>query len=303
VLFAAPEPPRSMPINRFVHAVNMENLSGAHGIGAGAQQAHHNRAANTLTNQFIDQATLNNVPFIIKSSMIQLKQQNLGRPGMMLNADNASPEDIAQGIREIRPGPGNPQLPEAVDKIVERARSSMQSPEVLSGESGKSGETWRGISARIEQATTQLSTIGIKFAHEFLAAIAKNNADLNRLFLPDWELQAILLPDKQETMVPVSNQLYAQTFLWFIRADMRFSTKAQRVGESDELLAMAMSNPYLASNPALMHSLVSASFSARDRQDLIPLLGQAPPPPQVFMMPPPPPQQGPQQGPLPQQMQ
>lgn len=298
--FPAPRPAKMVPVQRFVHAVNMENLSGALGIGTGAQQAHHNKAANTLTNQFIDQATLNNVPWLVKSSLIQLSESKLGTPGMIMNAEGADPADIQAGIKEIRPGPGNPQLIESVDKVVDRARSSMQSPEVLSGESGKSGETWRGIAARIEQATTQLSTIGIKFAHEFLTPIARNNAELNRLFLPEWELQMVLDHASNQMMqTPISHQLYAVPFLWYIRADMRFSTKAQRIGEADELLALAMSNPYLAQNPALVHAVLVDVFTARDRKDLIPLLGQPPQAPPQFMPPPPPPgpgeaQQGPQ---------
>lgn len=291
---AAPEAPRQKPIQLFSHAVYIENLSGALGVAPGRIQADHNRAANILIDQFVDQATLNNTPFGIASRSLNLPEVFDVRPGTWKKVD-ADPADLKDGLREWRPGPANPQVVELVDKVKDWSQASLQSPGVLSGQEGKSGETWRGIASRIEQATKQLSYGGQKFVHEFVGQILENNAYLNSLYLPETELQYLfnhLIGQNQQVMV--SREMYARRYDWHLRADLRFATKAQRIGEADELVQMAMGIPALAMNPAFMYAVISQALEARGKHDLVAKLGAPPSPPPQFMLPMPVPPGGPQ---------
>lgn len=283
-----PEPPRTEPIRMFAHGVAIEPLVGNLGISYGKIQSHLNEAANTALNQFIDAATLGNSWGLIVSSGVEFEKPFSVAPGRINRMKRMMGSDIRENMYELKPREANPQLMQLVDKFVQYGQTSMQAPSVLSGEAGKSGETFRGISARIEQATKQLSVFTQKYA-DFVQQILLNNAALNAQYLPEEEVFFALnhLGTMQE--LRAGRALYERDYRVEIRADMRFATLSQRIGEADEMVGMIAKDPLLQSNLRLQYEVRKKSLEARGRHDLVALLGAPPPPSPMFGPPPPPP--------------
>lgn len=274
---------RKKPIYMYVHGTCFENLYGNLGIGYGRVQADFNRAADVTLNQFVDQATIANIPTYIHSDQIQTPRNMRFAPGKFWPIANVDPENVASAFFQLTPGPANPQLMQFVDKVYEWGQTSMQAPSVLSGEAGKSGETWRGMAARIEQATKQLSFIGQKYCNNFLTPVLVNNAKLNSLFLPDYELKEMFdFYRLQNRPIEVRREMWRRNYSVEIRADMRFSTEVQKISEADELAQLPQAFPDLAANKAFMYDLIKGVLTARKRNDLLQDLGQKPPAPPVF---------------------
>lgn len=293
-----PKQPDKSPIRLFVHGVCIEPMAGALGMGYGQMQADFNRAANTSMSQFTDAATLANCMTILTAGTFEWEGGKFKiAPGALNKLIGISPSEMKDGVMPFSFGPPSPALMQVVEKLNEWAQSSIQGPDVLSGESGKSGETARGISARIEQATKQLSVVTGKYAGEVLTNVLKNNAYLNAIFLPDDELfqmEQSLIPLGMNPPFRIGRQLYERNYQIEIRADLRFATQAQRVGEADDGLALIQKVPQLQGNLALYHAALKKCFEARGLRDLVPLLGPAPPPPMTPLgMPPPAPPPGP----------
>lgn len=298
---AAPRRPDKRPIHLFTHAVCLEPSGGSLGLGYGRGQADHNRAANTAMSQFTDSATLANCKTLIAAGTVEWEGGFKLAPGAINRAGGMSPSELKDGLIPFAFADANPALLEVVKNAQDSAESSIQGPAVLSGESGKSGETARGISARIEQATKQLSVVTGKFVSEFLITILRNNAYLNSIFLPEEELfqmEANLIPTGLVPPFKIGRELYARNYQVEIRADLRFATQAQRVGEADDALKLIQSVPQLQQNLALIWAAVKKCLEARGQRDMIPLLGPAPPIPQTPLgLPPPPPPMPPGMGP------
>lgn len=279
---AAPRRPDKRPIHLFTHAVCLEPSGGSLGLGYGRGQADHNRAANTAMSQFTDSATLANCKTLIAAGTVEWEGGFQLKPGAINRASGMSPSELKDGLIPFAFADANPALLEVVKNAQDSAESSIQGPAVLSGESGKSGETARGISARIEQATKQLSVVTGKFVSEFLITILRNNAYLNSIFLPEEELfqmEANLIPTGLVPPFKIGRELYARNYQVEIRADLRFATQAQRVGEADDSLKLITSIPQLQGNISLIYAAVKKCLEARGQRDLIPLLGPPPPVP------------------------
>jgi hypothetical protein len=305
---AAPKQPDKQPIRLFTHGVCIEVPGGSLGMGYGRMQADFNRAANTAMSQFIDAATLANCQTLITSGTWEWEKDEFKiAPGAINKLIGASAEEMKNGVMPFKFGDANPALLKVVELVSAAAESSIQGPAVLSGESGKSGETARGISARIEQATKQLSVVTGKYAREVLTNVLKNNAYLNSIYLPEDELfqmEKNLIPLGMEPPFRVSRALYERDYQIEIRADMRFATQAQRVGEADDALKLIQSIPQLQGNAALIWAATKECLEARGKHDMVRMLGPAPPPPAVPLgtpPPAPPPQPGmaPPGGPMP----
>lgn len=298
---AAPRRPDKRPIHLFTHAVCLEPSGGSLGLGYGRGQADHNRAADTAMSQFTDSATLANCKTLIAAGTVEWEGGFQLKPGAINRASGMSPSELKDGLIPFAFADANPALLEVVKNAQDSAESSIQGPAVLSGESGKSGETARGISARIEQATKQLSVVTGKFVSEFLITILRNNAYLNSIFLPEEELfqmEANLIPTGLVPPFKIGRELYARNYQVEIRADLRFATQAQRVGEADDSLKLIMSVPQMQQNIALVWAAVKKCLEARGQRDMIPLLGPAPPIPQTPLgLPLPPPPMPPGMGP------
>lgn len=290
---AAPKQPDKRPIHLFTHAVCIEPARGSLGLGYGRMQADANRAANTAMSQFIDSATLANCKTLVTAGNFEWEDGFKLQPGAINRIKGCSPSEMKEGILPFAFADANPALLQVVQQVMENAESSIQGPAVLSGESGKSGETARGISARIEQATKQLSVVTAKFAKEGLTPVLKNNAYLNSIFLPEDELfqmEQNLIPVGMKPPFRVSREMYERNYQIEIRADLRFATQAQRVGEADDALNLVKGISQLQGDTALYYQLARKCLEARGLRDLVTYLGPPPPvPPTTFGAPPPPP--------------
>ena len=287
-----PEEVRKVPIHMFSHGVCIEGMFGDKGLSFGRIQADFNRAADTAMSQFTDAATLGNCWTFLATEGFEVKGKDgvAFQPGKINYVTGTSGDDIRKVIMELKPEPANPQLLQLVDKVYAYGQSSIQAPAVLSGESGKSGETFRGISARIDQATKQLSTSTKKFS-KVLNNVIRNNARLNAAFLPDNEL--VSMTDTQEGQVvarTIGRAMYNRNYRIKFTSDMKFSSKEQRISEADELVQLPAAVPPLQQNLAFIYETTKRALIARDRSDLVRYLGPPPPVPSTpFGMPPPPP--------------
>jgi hypothetical protein len=287
-LLAEPEKPRRVPVHMFTHGVCIEPLTAVLGIGYGQIQADYTRAANVALSQFIDAATLSNAWTLLTTESVQFKEPFEFGPGKINQVSGIGPQELDSSIKELKAHPANGQLLTVVDKCYGYGQSSMQAPDVLSGAPGKSGETYRGLSARIEQATKQLTAGGRKFSTTVVKPTIVNNARLNAIFLPDFEIQRILdWRSGENRPVPISRSLYERSYQFELRADLRFASEAQRIQEANELVAMSTQHPMLAAMPAFQYYAMKKLLEARRDYDMVPLLG--PPPPPGLLPPPPPP--------------
>lgn len=286
-----PEPPRKEPIHTFVHAVCIEPMRGNLGIGFGRIQSDHNKALNIIMSQMIDSATLANAWGLIIAGNLEFERPFTHGPGALNIAKGVSGQQLKDSIFPMQPGQANPQMFDLYDRIYNFAQTSAQAPEVLSGEPGKSGETFRGLSARLEQATKQLSVPARTFTKTYLEPTLKNNAKLNAMFLPDEQVCYVNDEFGQPMEIRVSRRMYERDYRVNFESDLRFAGRAQRVAEADEVVAMAalMENPANpVGNVAFKHMAMRKALKARGQGDLIPFLGPPPPPPPTpFGIPPP----------------
>lgn len=303
-----PEPPRREPVHLFTHGVCIEPLHGNLGLSYGSIQADLNRAANVALAQFTDQATLKNSPGLITNGL-EFEDDFVIGPGQVNKAKGAISGSLKDHIMVLDPGAANPQLKEVVELMLQTGQNSIQSPNVLSGEAGKSGETAKGLLGRIEQATKQLSVVTGKYA-DVVVQVGKNNAYLNSVFLPEDEVVRLLNTESQQyEELRIGRALYERGYRFQMRADLRFATQAQKIEEADAVTKMALEIPPLAMNAAFVYTCIKNSLIARGRYDLVQLLGKPPPPMMNFPVPAPPgpppgappPQAGPPQGPPPGQ--
>lgn len=286
---AMPREPDSVPIRMFAHGVNIEPLQGVLGLGTGMIHAAQNKAANISLSAFIDQATLGNFKnFLAKGNLKFAGGDKIAMaPGKIHTVQGSV--DLSKDIVPLDFGQANPQFLQLIEMLVRYGNTVSNTPEVLSGESGKSGETAQGISARIEQATKMLSVPTQKYA-DFVTQVLVNNALLNAIFLEDVEWFSVNNHDPAvgpmgRQMFSVGREMYDRPFDVEISADLKFTSTAQRISEADALVQMPNAVPELAGNFALKHAVISKSFEARNRYDLIALLGAAPQPPQQFGIP------------------
>lgn len=289
---AAPEPVRKDAIHTFTHGVCIEPMAGNLGLGFGHIQADLNRAANTALAQFTDSATLANAWSLILSPHIDFDRPFSFGPGTV-NKLKSVQGSIDDNIYQLKPQPANPQLTDLVDRMREYGQSSAQAPEVLSGEPGKSGETFRGIQTRVEQATKQLTVPTRMFAITVLTPVLKNNALLNSVFLPDEELVSVNIPQLRTVQqLKITRKLYERDYRTQIVSDLQFSSRQQKISDADELTQLPKAIPALMNNAAFVYATLRKSLESRGRFDLVQLLGPQPPAPTTPMMTAPQPQPG-----------
>ena len=297
----APAPIRRVPVEMFSHGVCIDNPEGILGLSLGTMLAKLNEIVDASLNAFFDAAILGNVWSLIVPENLDLGSSTIAvTPGKIFKAKGAVIEKLREQIFELRAAQANPQLFDFARFFTDSADSAAAAPGVLSGEPGKSGETFRGLATRREQATKQLSAAGIRFI-SFLDQIVKNNAKLNAIFLPDDQIvqvgdhfsdvrQATMGPDGEpQRDIHIGRELYRRNYSVTFTADVRFASQTQRIAEADEVLAMAGQMPPLQGNPAFLYAAIVDALKARGKQNLIPMLGPPPPPPTMPMgMAPPP---------------
>lgn len=282
-----PEPAKMEPISLFSHGVCLEPMVGNLGYGYGRVQSDLNKAANVLFQHFTDGASLAAGRTIITGENVDFRDGFKVGPAVHLKMTGVTGDEIAKEFVEFKFQPPEPALMQGVDKLIQLAESSIQAPGILSGEAGKSGETYRGVSARIEQATKNLA-VSTRKCGNVLEQIIKHLAYLNSVFLRDEEIFLVTNHLGETAEAKVGRKMYERGYRVTLRADLRFATLAQRIAESDELVQMAQTNPLLAQNLAFQWQALKKALEARGRHDMIPSLGPEPPPPQTpFGLPPP----------------
>lgn len=286
-----PAPPKRVPVHMFSHGVCIENMAGSMGLSFGRMQADHNRTANVLTAQFIDAATMANCWSLICTDQVRFDTDFELMPGKINKVSGLTGQSLKDNMMELKPAPANPQHMQMVDKVVEWAAASIQSNAVLSGESGKSGETYRGHASRLEQATKQISVPARKFSNTFLRQVLTNNGRLNAVYLEESQIiQVVDMQNPRMRAVRVDRQMYARNYQVEVHADLRFTSEGQRVQERMELIQLPAVVPPLAQNMAWQYGALVKYLEARNDIDMIELLGEAPERPSLpFGTPPQPP--------------
>lgn len=292
---AEPAPVRMEPIRLFVHGKCMEAPAGPVGFGPGGMLADYVRAGNTIANQFVDAATQSNAPGFIARDGVEFSEKFTSQPGKINYARNMPGKAIADDIIPVPHQPANPQMMEILKLVMDSGQAALQAPDVLSGDPGKSGESFRGINLRVEQAVKQISVWAMRFVRP-LRQVFINNSFLNSIHMDETEFFEVVDPStKMSVAREVDRSWYEGDFLLKTKTDLKFSSQAQRVIEADEALKMALENPMTSMDQPLIWELTKESFVARGMHDKVPLLGPPPPPPMLPFgaMPPPVPPVGP----------
>lgn len=285
-----PAPPRKVPnCWRFSHGVCIENPLGNNGLSYGNILADFNRSADNHLTMFSDAAVLANQWGIIAPDTLDIDKLEIA-PGKVNKVTGMTADDLRKSIIELKPSPANQQLVDLVNMSYQWGQSAVSAPNVLSGEPGKSGETYRGISTRIEQAMKQLTVAGQKYA-DFVTQTLRNNAQLNSKFLPEDEILYVNDHVQGIRELKMSRRLYERDYRVTIMSDLRFTSQAQRIQEADELIGLKQMVPTLANNVAFDQQAVIRRLRAMGVTDMIPFLGPQLPPPStpMGMLPPPPP--------------
>jgi hypothetical protein len=271
-----PVPMRKRAIESFSHGVCIENVDGALGMGIGLLLEQFNVAANILADQFVDSATLANTATGFADAQAMESGEIRLAPGKFQKVRTAG-KKLDELIHVIQFPQANSQLMEMLQLQLTSADGVASAPEVLSGEPGKSSETYRGLATRVDQAMKQLTVLAMNFL-EFLGQVMRNNARLNAVFLSDSELLDVVDPrTRTASSIRVSRELYAEDLeIWFT-ADTRFATRQQRITEADQIISLATQAipPPLFSTvfkPGFLREAVSRSLVARGLHDMIPFL-------------------------------
>ena len=100
-------------------------------------------------------------------------------------------------------------------------------------------------------------------------------------------LNTVEIPNPTTVLTPddVGREMYDRPYDVEISADLKFTSTSQRISEADALVQLPQAVPELAGNFAFKHAVISKAFEARNRFDLIGLMGQPPPPPEMFGLP------------------
>lgn len=283
-----PLPVKRKPLHMFCHGVCIESLVGNLGLSYGHQQADHNRAVDTWISQFTDAATLANGGSFITTGTVDWDKPFQISPGKINRMKNVLAGDIDKHFKQLTLGQANPQLMELVSIVWDKAQSSIQSSPVLSGEAGKSGETFRGLNSRVEQASKQLS-VPTSWYGEFFKKIVQNNAKLNAVYLRDEEI-FMVNNDRAGTMeeLKLGRKLYLRNYQITLASELTFSSVDAKIAAADEVLQMTNAFPQLQGNARFAYDALKKSLLLRSRQDLVDDLGPPPPPTTIpFGTPPP----------------
>jgi hypothetical protein len=231
-----PKPVKRIPIERFTRNSCIENPSGSMGLGIGVLLQPFNEGANTMMNQFADSATAANSAGIITDESFPAGITSIA-PGSVTRIRNFSAESIANKIYQLKFPQANGQLVETAKMLIDFAGGIASAPEVMSGEK-VGAETYRGQAGRIEQATKQMSVIASNYI-EILDHLVKNRARLNSQFLPESSEMTIFDPrTRKHVKISVERSMFFDRFDVVFTADVRFASRAQKIAEADDTLAL-----------------------------------------------------------------
>jgi hypothetical protein len=272
-----PAPVKVREVTFFTHYRAFPS-EGFYGLGYGDMVGPLNEAVNTIINQSIDRATVNNSRGGFVSRQLRFQRGPiLMQPGQFVEVD-APPAAMKDGLQVAPAIPADPDTIKFAQMIESWAQRSAGSGDTLSGEPIGANETARAAMLRNENAQKQISVLGSR-----VISYMKNDVDmiwrLLSVFLPDQATASVPGKDGQPTSIPVSRSDFIADQRVFPAADPRVTSRQQRVQDANDAWQMAMGNPLMAQNPQILHALTERMLHARDMTDLIPLLAPAQPPP------------------------
>lgn len=287
-----PEPPRKDPILMFSHGVCLEPIIGNLGVGLGRIDGQLNLAANTVWSMFLDASALGNGKTFITSSNVDFQGPFKIGPGVINKAKNVMPSDLQNAFLPLEFGAANPQLIEAADRFMLFGEQAANTPDIMSGAEGKSGETARGVQARIEQTNAMIKVPTMGFA-DFAIQVMRNNSKLNAIFAPEEEIFYVNrynedLQVSGSQLIRAAREMYDNEYEIELVSDLQFRSRAQKVSEADEIVQLPNALPDLAFNYAFKYHAIRESLKARGFHKIArTLLGPPPPLPQnTFGLPP-----------------
>lgn len=276
----------------FSHGVCLEPIIGNLGVGLGRIDGQLNIAANTVWSMFFDASALGNGKTFITASNVDFSGPFRIGPGVINKAKNIMPSDLQNGIMPLDFGSANPQLIEAADRMMLFGEQAANTPDIMSGAEGKSGETARGIQARIEQSNAMIKVPTMALG-DFCIQVMKNNCKLNRLFAPEEEIFYVNrynedLQVSGSQLIRAAREMYDNEYEIELVSDLQFRSRAQKVSEADEIVQLPNAFPDLAYNYAFKYHAIRESLKARGFYKIArTLLGPPPPLPQnTFGLPP-----------------
>lgn len=281
-----PPKPRKREVFFFTHYKCFPS-EGFYGLGFGTFIGPMNEAVNTLINQQIDRATVNNSGGGLISRQIRFQRGPINRqPGEFTEVD-APPSALKDGLIQWPQSNPDPEGRWFVEHIEQLANRTSGAGDTLSGEPVGSNETARAAMARYEQAQKQISILAARI-------IGYMTADVRII----WRLLSVYLdPAEYEDVVdaqgkPRQIKIGPDDFVPDARvqptADARLTSHAQRLAEAMDFFNFVCNPqgpPELSQNPAIRRAAIERVFIAMDAHDMVELLGPPPGPPQ-----PPPPQ-------------
>ena len=165
-------------------------------------------------------------------------------------------------------------------------------PDIMSGAEGKSGETARGVQARIEQTNAMIQVPTRAFA-DFVIQIMRNNCKLNAVFSEEEELFYVNRYNEDlqvggAQLVRAARAMYDNEYEIELVSDLQFRSRAQKVSEADEIVQLPNAMPELQFNYSFKYHAIKQALIARGMQKIArTLLGPPPPLPQnTFGLPP-----------------
>jgi hypothetical protein len=190
-----PAPPKQVAINFFVHYICIPNPEGVYGFGVGSELEGNNMAADTLTSQIVDAATLaNTVGGFISRQFKATKGDIRFRPGEFVETD-AMAQDLDKMIKIIQfPGP-EPAMGALVKDQKQEAEELSGAGDILSGEVGGSNETATTTQIRISQAMQAIAIWNKRYTRARTVE-GEHLARLNSVHLGDEEYFTTVDPFK-----------------------------------------------------------------------------------------------------------
>lgn len=283
---AKPEPVRQREMCLFTHWQCFQS-EGFYGLGMGSIVGPLNDAMNTMVNQQLDRATMNNAGGGMMSRQLKGPRGPVNRqPGLYVEVD-APAQALQHGLINWPQVPPDPQGQFFLTFIKNMSDTVSGAGDTLSGEPVGTNETARAAMARTEQAQKQISVLASRF-------MGYMTCDIGVI----WRLFSIYLDENEYHEVvdsrgkPQALQIGRKDFVADARviptADPRVSSRAQRIDEATSYLQQVTNPqgapPELSQNPQIRHDAITGLLTAMDRHEIIDMLAPVPPQP-----PPPPP--------------
>lgn len=281
-----PKKPRKREVFFFTHYKCFPS-EGFYGLGFGAFVGPLNEAANTLINQQIDRATVNNAGGGLISRQVRFQRGPINRqPGEFTEVD-APPAAMKDGLipwPQVNPDPEGRWFIEHIEQMANRTAGT---GDTLSGEPVGANETARAAMARYEQAQKQISILAARIIG-YLTCDARIMWRLLSVYLDATEYENVVDSAGKPRQIPIGPDDFVADARVTPTADARLTSHAQRLGEAMDFFQFVCNPqgpPELVQNGALRRKAIERVLIAMDAHDTIELLGPPPGPPQ-----PPPPQ-------------